>query len=54
MELSQEDVQVASKSCTPFTNCISDIHNTRVDEAKRDRNCDVVVFEFQMVKLGSC
>ena len=37
VQLNQEYVQVVFKNCAPFTHCISDIHNTRVDDAKNKR-----------------
>ena len=34
MQLNQEDVQIAFKHFASFTNCISDVQDTRLDEAK--------------------
>ena len=30
----KNNIQVVFKNCAPFTNCISDIHNTQIDNAK--------------------
>ena len=29
------DMLLEVKNCTPFTNCISEIHNTQIDNANR-------------------
>ena len=34
VQLNQEDVQIEFKNCAPFTNCISDVHDAQVYEAK--------------------
>ena len=41
MQRNQEHVQVAIKNCASVTNCISDIRNTRVDEAKNRRKLQI-------------
>ena len=39
-EADERDKDVAFKNCAPFTNCISEMNNTQVDNAK-DIDADV-------------
>ena len=53
MELSQDNVQVASKSCAPLIYCISDIHNTQVDEDKNRRKRESGSIRISDIEFGN-
>ena len=40
---------VAFKNCAPFTNCISEINNTQIDNAK---DIDIVMPMYDLIKYG--
>ena len=43
------DIQVVFKKCAPFTNCISEISNTQIDNAKQ---IDVVMPMYNLIKYS--
>ena len=43
----ERDKGVAFKNCAPFTNCISEINNTQVDNAK---NIDIVIPMYNLIE----
>ena len=43
------NLQVAFKSCAPFTSCISEINNTQIDNAKY---IDVVMPLYNLIKYS--
>ena len=55
----KRDIGVAFKNCSPFTNCISEINNTQVDNAK---DIDIVMQMYNLIEYcdnyaktsGSC
>ena len=52
MQLNQEDVQIAFKIFAPFTNCISDVHNTQMDEAKNRKKLQSDSIQISDVEFG--
>ena len=44
------DIQVVFKNCTPFTNCISEMNNTQIDNAK---DIDVVMLMHNLIEYGN-
>ena len=45
----ERDEGVAYKNCAPFTNCISEIHNTQVDNAK---DIDIVMPMYNLIEYS--
>ena len=45
----ERDKGVAFKYCAPFTNCISDINNTHVDNAK---DIDIVISMYNLIEYS--
>ena len=45
----ERDKIVAFKSCAPFTNCISDINNTQIDNAK---DIDIVMPMYNLIEYS--
>ena len=45
----ETDKGVAFKNCAPFTNCISEISNTQIDNAK---DIDIVMPMYDLIKYG--
>ena len=45
----ERDKGAAFKSCTPFTNCISEINNTQVDNAK---DIDIVMPIYNLIEYS--
>ena len=45
----ERDKGVAFKNCTPFTNCISEINNTQVDNAK---DIDIVMSMYNLIEYS--
>ena len=45
----ERDKGVAVKDCTPFTNCISEINNTQIDNAK---DFDIVMPMYNLIEYG--
>ena len=43
--------KVISKNCTPFTNCISEINNTEVDN---DKDIDIVMPVYNLIEYSDC
>ena len=43
----KNNIQVVIKNCAPFTNCISEIHNTQIDNAK---DIDVVIPMYNLIE----
>ena len=43
------DIQVVFKNCAPFTNCISEMNNTQIDNAK---DIDVVMLMHNLIEYG--
>ena len=41
--------KVTLKNCTPFTNCISEVNNTQVDNAK---NIDIVMLMYNLIEYS--
>ena len=41
--------KVIFKNCAPFTNCISEINNTQIDNAK---NIDIVMLMYNLIEYG--
>ena len=52
MQINQEEVQIAFKNCAPFANCISDVHDTQVDEAKNRRKLQSGSIRISDVEFG--
>ena len=50
--LNQKDIQIAFKNFTPFTNCISDVHDTQVDEAKNEKKLQSGIIQISDVEFG--
>ena len=48
-QLDERDKGVTYKSCTPYTDCISKINNTQIDNAK---DVDVVRLTYNLVKYS--
>ena len=46
----ERDKDVAFKNCTPFTNCISEINNTQVENAK---DIDIVRPIYNLIEYGN-
>ena len=44
------DKKVVFKDCSPFTNCISEINNTQIDNAK---DIDAVLLVYKLIECGS-
>ena len=44
------DIQVVFKNCAPFTNCISEMNNTQIDNAK---DIDVVMLMHNLIEYGN-
>ena len=42
------NIQVVFKNCAPFTNCISEINNIQIDNAK---DIDVVMPMYNLIKI---
>ena len=47
--VSNGDKKVIFKNCTPFTNCISEINNTQVDNAK---DIDIVMAMYNLIEYS--
>ena len=47
--LSNNDKKVIFKNCTPFTNCISEINNTQIDNAK---DIDIVMPMYNLIEYS--
>ena len=45
-----DDIQVVFKSCAPFTNCISQINNTQIDNAKY---VDVLMSMYNLIEYSN-
>ena len=45
----ERDIGVAFKNCAPFTNCISEINNTQVDNAK---DIDIVMPMYNLIEYS--
>ena len=45
----KNDIQAVFKNCAPFTNCISKINNTQIDNAK---DIDVVMPMYNLIEYG--
>ena len=45
----ERDKGVASKNCAPFTNCISEINNTQIDNAK---DIDIVMPIYNLIEYS--
>ena len=45
----ERNKQVIFKNCTPFTNCISEINNTKLDNAK---HLDVVMLMYSLIEYN--
>ena len=43
------DIQVVFKNCAPFTNCISEMNNTQIDNAK---DIDVVMLMHNLIEYS--
>ena len=43
------DIQVVFKNCAPFTNCISEMNSTQIDNAK---DIDVVMLMHNLIEYG--
>ena len=43
----KNNIQLVFKNCAPFTNCISEIHNTQIDNAK---DIDVVIPMYNLIE----
>ena len=52
MCINQEDVQIALKNFASFTNCVSDVHDTKVDEAKNRKKLQRGSFRISDVEFG--
>ena len=46
---SNEDKQLIFKNCAPFTDCISELKNTRIDNVK---NIDLVIPMFNLIEYS--
>ena len=52
VQLNQEDVQIALKNLASFTNCVSDVHDTQVDEAKNRKKLQSGSIRISDVEFG--
>ena len=43
----KNNIQLVFKNCAPFTNCISEIHNTQIDNGK---DIDVVIPMYNLIE----
>ena len=52
VQLNQEDVQIALKNFSSYTNCVSDVHDTQVDEAKNRKKLQSGSIRISDVEFG--
>ena len=52
VQLNQEDVQIALKNFASFTNCVSNVHDTQVDEAKNRKKFQSRSIRISDVEFG--
>ena len=53
VQLNQEDVQIAFQNFASFRNCVSDVHDTRVDEANNRKKLQSGSIRISDVEFGT-
>ena len=49
IQADERDKSVAFKNCAPFTNCISEVNNTQIDNAK---DVDVIMLMYNLIEYS--